>query len=86
MVLQGCRRRIGDEKDTHVWQVLWLPDRQNGCLTSAMPLELEHVTVNGLIKIDEQAWDEDVLVDLCNDRDWALIYQVPIPMRCKPDA
>lgn len=31
-------------------------------------------------------WDEDVLNDLCNDRDKRLIKQIPIPIRSRSDS
>ncbi|XP_074347622.1 uncharacterized protein LOC141686487 [Apium graveolens] len=86
VVRQGCRRRIGDGKDTRVSQVPWLPDKYNGYLTSAAYPELEHMTVNGLISMDGREWDSDIITELCNERDVSLIYQVPIPMRIRSDS
>lgn len=83
---QGCSRCIGDGKDTRVWQVPWLLSGQNGYLTSGVFPELEHATVNSLMSINGNTWDEDILNKFCNERDKALIQQVPIPMRQKPDS
>lgn len=46
VIKQRCRKKIGDGKDTRVWQVPWLPCLQNGYLMSVMHEELEHVTVH----------------------------------------
>ncbi|XP_074327916.1 uncharacterized protein LOC141665831 [Apium graveolens] len=35
---------------------------------------------------DLSMWDEDLLDDLCNERDKNLIKQVPIPIRKRPDS
>lgn len=48
--------------------------------------ELAEATVDSLMTIDGQAWDSEVLDELCNDRDKGLIYQIPIPLRSKPDS
>lgn len=48
--------------------------------------ELEHATVDNLMSIDGRTWDVDIINEFCNERDKALIQQVPIPMRQKPDS
>lgn len=47
----------------------WLPDVDNGYLSTDMPLELQNATVSGLMEIDNRRWDEVVISDLCNERD-----------------
>ena len=42
--------------------------------------------VHNLITEDHRAWDADVLNDLFNERDRALIEQIPIPSRSRPDS
>lgn len=86
VIKQGCRRRIGDGKDTKVWQVPWLPCVNNGYLTSDVYPELKDVTVDSFFDADSRNWDANMLNDLCNERDRALVYQVPIPMRSKNDS
>lgn len=86
VVLKGCRRRIGDGKDTRVWQVPWLSNAENGCLTSAMHPGLETTAVDSLFSMDGNSWDVEILNDLCNERDKGLIQQIPIPLRPRPDS
>lgn len=74
VVSKGCRRRIGDGKDTRVWEVPWLPSADNGCLTSIMYSDLETVTVGSLLSMDGNSWDEEILNDLCNERETKLLY------------
>lgn len=81
IITQGCRKKIGDGKGTRVWQIPWLPCVQNGYLTTGMHEELQHVTVNSLMEVNNRKWDEEVLQDLFNARDKELILQVPIPIR-----
>ncbi|XP_074356152.1 uncharacterized protein LOC141695840 [Apium graveolens] len=43
-----------------------------------MPKDLANATVNGLMETENRKWDEDILVDLFNDRDRDLIKQIPL--------
>lgn len=86
MIKQGCRRRIGDGKSTKIWEVPWLSSLTNGYLTTAMPQELQHATVNNLMAENQKEWDEDVISDVCNERDRNLIRQIPIPRSRKDDS
>ena len=86
LVKQGCRRKIGDGKNTRVWQIPWLPCAENGFLTSEFHNELKDVVVHNLMEEGLKRWDDDILKDLCNDRDRELIQQIPIPRRSRPDS
>lgn len=52
-VKSGCRKRIGDVASTRVWHVPWLPDLENGCLTTVMPEELQDVQVQDLMNEEQ---------------------------------
>lgn len=71
---------------TKVFKVPWLPCPVNGFLSTIPPMELESVTVNSLMDIDMGGWDEDVLNDICNERDRNLIRQIPLSIRRKNDS
>lgn len=75
----GSRRKIGNGFNTNVWNLPWLPDLENGFMTTEMPNVISHATVAGLMEIDNNRWDYNVIKDLCNDRDFDLIKRVPIP-------
>ncbi|KAL8115417.1 hypothetical protein AgCh_022054 [Apium graveolens] len=81
VVKQGCRRRIGDGLSKKVWRVPWLPNSENGFITTEMHEEWEHVLVNHLFDETGTRWDEDILYDLFNERDRRLIMQIPLSLR-----
>lgn len=64
----------------------WLPNLDNGYLTTEINENLENITVQGLLDETQKSWDVDILSDLCNDRDKRLIQQIPVPMRDKEDS
>lgn len=74
----GCRRKIGDGRDTNVRHSPWLPCEDNGFLTSLRYSELEDATFHGLISDTQNAWDMEIINEICNDRDKQLIQQIPI--------
>ncbi|WOG90771.1 hypothetical protein DCAR_0310016 [Daucus carota subsp. sativus] len=78
VVKQGCRRNIGTGLETSIWKVPWLPNSENGYITTEMPSELEDATVTSLMVTDERKWDEEILTDLFNDRDVQLIKNIPL--------
>lgn len=86
IVRKGCRRKIGDGKDTFVWKVPWLPDVDNGMLTTEMLGQLENIKVDGLMQISERKWDDEILRDICNDRDRLLISKIALPRREMQDS
>lgn len=49
---------------------MWL---ENGCLTTIAHEHLMHINVHGLMDENQREWDEDILSDICNDRDRKLI-------------
>lgn len=41
IIKKGCRRRIGNGRETNIWTEPWLPCLENGYLTTHMPASLE---------------------------------------------
>lgn len=82
----GCRRKIGNGTTTKVWNVQWLPDPENGCMTTSMPAQLQNITVDGFMDTGQNRWDLEVVRDICNDRDFNLIKRIPIPVEQKEDS
>lgn len=83
-VKAGARKKIGDDKETNVWNAQWLPDVVNEYLTSYMPDYLRDSKVQSLIDMEGSGWDVDVLRDICNARDMDLNMRIPIlTNKCK---
>lgn len=55
-------------------------------LTTVMPDELKNVTIKSLFAEGLNTWDEDILNDVCNERDRELIRQIPIPGKRRDDS
>ncbi|KAL8112352.1 hypothetical protein AgCh_019885 [Apium graveolens] len=85
LLKHGCLRRIGTGDRTRIWKVPWLPDVDNGYLSTDMPLELQNATMSGLMEIDHKRWDEEVISNLCNERDKELILSIPLSMGTRED-
>ncbi|KAL8149608.1 uncharacterized protein LOC141704125 [Apium graveolens] len=79
VVKAGARRKIGDGKDTLVWNVPWLPDAQDGYVRTVRSDWMIDIKVNNLMSMDEKSWDIDVLTDVLCPRDVELIRTIPIP-------
>lgn len=82
----GCRRRIGDGASTYVWEVPWLPDGDNGFVSTTMPVHLKEARVQNLIDMEGRDWDAEVLHDIFNERDVDLINRIPIPAVQRDDS
>lgn len=86
LVRQGSRRCIGDGEDTKVWDVQWLLCKENGGLTTDMPRQLEHIKVASLMATTKNRLDDDILQDICNERDVGLIKSIPLSIQGKGDS
>lgn len=86
VVKRGCRKRIGDGKQTEIWKVPWLPCAVNGFMTTEMPIQLEGSKVCSLMQLDQKQWDEEILMDICNERDSNLIRKISLSSRESADS
>ncbi|XP_074352667.1 uncharacterized protein LOC141691812 [Apium graveolens] len=82
----NCRRKIGNGASTRFWFDQWLPDIENGFLSTPMPGHLQNIMVRGLMDMEGRNWDRDVLNDICNNRDIELIIRIPIPSEDRDDS
>lgn len=86
VVMQGCRRKIGDGNDTYVWRSPWLLCENNGFLTSLPFTQLDDCLVSGLISENDNSWEMDIISEFCNERDKQLIQQIHLPAVKKRDS
>lgn len=54
-------------------------------LTTEVQAKLRNTKVQNLMVVNDRGWDEDVLKDVCNERDIHLIQHIPIPLRSRED-
>ncbi|XP_074352002.1 uncharacterized protein LOC141691163 [Apium graveolens] len=52
----------------------------------AIPTQLEGSKVNSFMQIDQKRWDEEVLMDIRNERDRNLIKKIPLSRREEEDS
>ena len=43
-----------------------------------MPQQLEHARVASLMETDRKQWDDELIRDICNERDVKLIRSIPL--------
>ncbi|XP_074326765.1 uncharacterized protein LOC141664710 [Apium graveolens] len=43
-----------------------------------MPVQLEGSKVDSLIQLERKKWDDEILLDICNERDRKLIKKIPL--------
>lgn len=63
---------------------VWLQDSEYPFVTSNHPA-LHNQVVNGLLKMGSREWDTEIIADLFNERDQALIYGTPLSSRQEED-
>ena len=64
----------------------WLPSKENGYITTVLPVELQNINVHSLMRENEREWDEEILRDIFNNRDVQLIQNIPLPVVERKDS
>uniref|UniRef100_A0A803QE18 Reverse transcriptase n=1 Tax=Cannabis sativa TaxID=3483 RepID=A0A803QE18_CANSA len=77
LIKAGARIRIGNGLRTNITTDPWLPDKHQPLITSSHPALAGNYVVS-LMHINQQRWDVDIMADLFNDRDRALILGTPL--------
>ena len=86
VIIQGSRIQIGNGCQTMIGGSPWLPDLDHGYDTTLLPDVIVNAPVSSLMTPGQHNWDLDVLADIFNDRDRALITQIPLSSRREEDA
>ncbi|XP_019168841.1 PREDICTED: uncharacterized protein LOC109164747 [Ipomoea nil] len=66
LLKSGCRRRIGNDRDTQIWGIPWLPDLQNPYVDSVQVDNGHDLLVSDLIDASTGSWKNDYLQQLCS--------------------
>lgn len=86
MMKRRMRKRTGNSLTITIWKVPWLPNLEDGYLTTELHEPLQCVKVQNLFDESQKSWDVEVIPDLFNDQDAKLILQIPIPLHDKEDS
>ncbi|XP_019171492.1 PREDICTED: uncharacterized protein LOC109167042 [Ipomoea nil] len=78
LVCGGVRRRIGNGKETLIWEHPWLQDDNNAEIITDKPPYLAQATVMGLIDQETATWDHEILNDIFIPEDVMRILKIPV--------
>lgn len=84
VVIQGSRLQVGCGNSIFIGKDPWLPDTNNGFVSSNLNTVLVAAPVSSLMVPNQRAWDYDLVSDLFNARDKELILQIPLSS-CRND-
>jgi hypothetical protein len=69
---------LGDGLKIRTWYDPWLSDEGKSYVTRNIPMGKEGMMVSELIEEDGNAWKEDVIKEMFNERDAENILAMPI--------
>uniref|UniRef100_A0A803QCN7 RNase H type-1 domain-containing protein n=1 Tax=Cannabis sativa TaxID=3483 RepID=A0A803QCN7_CANSA len=84
LIKAGTIIHIGNGLHTSITSDPWLPDLNNPKVTSAHPA-LFGQKVTSLMCVGETSWDSEILNDMFDDRDKALILGIPLSQASRED-
>ncbi|KAK9195743.1 hypothetical protein WN943_003868 [Citrus x changshan-huyou] len=85
VVVQGSRVQVGSGHSISIGKDPWLPDLQDGCVSTNLNEELAAARVSSLMMPHQRVWDYDVVSDIFNLRDKELILKIPLSSRREED-
>ncbi|KAH9672066.1 reverse transcriptase domain-containing protein [Citrus sinensis] len=85
VVVQGSRVQVGSGHSISIGKDPWLPDLQDGCVSTNLNEELAAAPVSSLMMPHQRVWDYDVVSDIFNLRDKELILKIPLSSRREED-
>ncbi|KAH9647971.1 putative reverse transcriptase/RNA-dependent DNA polymerase [Citrus sinensis] len=84
-ILEGSRIQITGGQQIVIGSAPWLPDMDNGFITSTIPASISSATIDSLMVPNQRRWDFDVVDDIFNNIDRDLIRQIPLNSRLDKD-
>ena len=85
-ILRGGRIQIRRGQQTIIGHAPWLPDKNNGFISSSLPVNIASSSVDSLMIPNQRRWDYEVVNDIFNTRDRNLILHIPLGARHDKDS
>ena len=84
LVEKGVRRRIGNGKSTQIWEDSWIPDNQQGKVTSCKPQGCIIQKVEDLI--NQGRWNRQLIFRYFSSKEAERILSIPISLAEREDS
>ena len=84
LVEKGVRRRIGNGKSTQIWEDRWIPDNQQGKVTSCKPQGCIIQKVEDLI--NQGRWNRQLIFRYFSSKEAKRILSIPISLAEREDS
>ncbi|KAJ8754033.1 hypothetical protein K2173_001931 [Erythroxylum novogranatense] len=81
LLIQGCRRRVGNGQSIQIWRDPWLMDDSDPFVHSECNVEVTYVSD----LMEGHRWHESKIRRIFNQRDAELILQIPLSLSRKQD-
>ncbi|XXG86094.1 hypothetical protein AAC387_Pa11g1057 [Persea americana] len=78
VVIQGSIIQIGSGQHILIGKDPWLPDMDNGFITTNLNEDIATAPVSSLMISDQRRWDYDIVADIFDTTDKDLILQIPL--------
>lgn len=78
LVKEGMGWRLGNGHSINIWKQPWLQKQDKCYVSSSPPLGLEHMTINSLIRVDQNSWILDNAQQIINNDDLQDIQMMPL--------
>ena len=78
VVSKGSKGQVGSGHTISISKDPWLPDLTDEFISSNLNEELAAESISSLMLPNQRVWDYDVVSNIFNSRDKALILQIPL--------
>lgn len=85
IIVRGSRIQVGSGQNTLIGSDPWLPDADNGFISTSLNESIASAPVSSLMVPGQRRWDYDAVADLFDTRDRNLILQIPLSSRREKD-
>ncbi|XP_031116658.1 uncharacterized protein LOC116020318 [Ipomoea triloba] len=85
IIRRHSRWRIGNGNTVKIWKDKWLPDNSNPSITTAPYPFMQDANVASLFTSHSKCWDTEIIQEIFNRRDVALISNIPLSISNRED-